>query len=66
MDGVELRVVLCLTLEIHLSEHIQCRLFPSIGDSWTGLGLEAPYNFPALLRTLQAECLACLLLSAQL
>lgn len=55
VDRGEFRVILHLSLQIHLFEHIQSRLFPIIAHSWPALGFQGPSQLPARLATLEAE-----------
>ena len=54
---VQLRVIFRLAPEIHLSEHVQCRVFSSIVESRPALGLYSANQFPALLSTMETESL---------
>lgn len=54
MRGGQLRVVLGLALEIHLSEHIQGGFFP-LSVSTAGFGFDRARNVPALLAATEPE-----------
>ncbi len=59
MRGIELRIVLDLPLQIHLSEHVQGGLFPcAAAHARPGLGLDTAHHFPAGLTPTESERLA--------
>ena len=60
VSGLELGVYGALTLEIHLTEHVQGRLLAGTGGSGTTLLLQGASQLPAILVTLEAEGLAVL------
>ena len=58
VDRLKLRVVLYLSFQIHLLEHVQSRLFAAAGGTRPALGLQGTGQVPAALITLEAEGLA--------
>ena len=58
MHRLELSVILNLSLEIHLPEHVQGGLLALLPRAGTALGLNRPGKLPASLTTLETEGLA--------
>lgn len=58
VNSLELGVILGLALEIHLSEHVQCRLLALRAETGVALGLDRSGQLPAALATLESESLA--------
>lgn len=56
MGSRQLRIILRLSLEIHLSEHIQGRFLSLL--AWPGLGFDRTSYLPALLTAAEPKCLA--------
>ncbi|KAJ3518253.1 hypothetical protein NM208_g14583 [Fusarium decemcellulare] len=55
VDSLELGVILGLTLQIHLSEHVQGGLLTVLTEAGTTLGLNGTGQLPATLASLEAE-----------
>jgi hypothetical protein len=60
MDRLKLRVRVCLSLEIHLAEHIEGRFVPHTASSGSRLALNSTCQLPPALITAEAEWLAIL------
>lgn len=58
MDSAELRIILGLALEIHLSEHVQGRLLTMLTQTGSALLLNRTSQLPATLAALETEGLA--------
>lgn len=58
MNSAELRIILGLALEIHLSEHVQGRLLTMLAHTGSALLLNRSRQLPASLTALETESLA--------
>lgn len=56
MHCLQLSVIFTLSLQIHLSEHVQGRFFTHFAQSGPALGLHRPDNLPALLVSAKSIC----------
>jgi hypothetical protein len=54
MCRLQLSVILCLPLEIHLAEHVESRFFPRIAHTGTRLCLDRARKLPATLAAMKA------------
>ena len=55
MCRIQLGVILDLALQIHLSEHLQSRLFPCASYARSSFGLHCARHLPALLAAFKSE-----------